>query len=280
MREHTITKIREMLSSDDRTVVSQLKEKQRHSFRSLQESRRASFATGNTSRDKQTVRAAALRAGIRDSSAIRALADIITSNPDAIFSPRMLGKIARGSVSAALGGGFDPKYRIPKYHGVLSKDASSLERIGGPIGTKLYKAGRALQNAESWFTPWDPDAGDAGLGVPQREYTRGSAFDPSNARGRRDQCIKQRINVPGEDKFYIGYEMGTPGYERCMSNSANANEVAKLQQALRRPGVAEKIPDLARELGIDPDEYLKHKRADMQYRGRAWRKAVQGHRSR
>lgn len=282
MREHTVTKLREMLSQQDRSVVSELKEKQRHRSRSLSESR-LSFVTGNPSRDKQTVRAAAVRAGFKNPADIRALADAITANPDSVFSPKMLGNfgmIARGAVSAALGGGFDTDYELPAQHGVLSHTASSLERIGGPVGTNIYKAGRKLQSAEKWFTTWDPDVGDSGLGVPQREYTRGSAFDPHGARGRRDQCVKRRISVPGEKPFFVGYEMGTPGYERCMNDRQRSDEIAQLQRVLKKPGAAAKLPDLARELGIEPEEYLKHRRADMEYRGRFWRRAVQGQRAR
>jgi hypothetical protein len=278
MREHTITKMRQMLSHQDNTMLSELKEKQRHKFRPLSEAR-LPFMSGNPSRDKQVVRRAALQAGFKSTNLIRSLADVLTTTPDAILNPSTLaamGALSRGAISSMLGGGFDPDYRVPEKHGVLSHTASSLERIGGKVGTSVYKTGRTLQKAEKWFVPWDPEMGEEAVGKRAKNYSRGSAFDPQT-RGRRDDCVARRISVPGEQPYYVGYQMGTPGYERCMASSESDEyqKVKELKRLLSRRENAEKLPELVRQLGMEPEEYLKHRRADMEYRGRIWRRGAQ-----
>lgn len=278
MKEHTINVVRQMLSDQDRGMLTDLKEKQRHASRSLQEAL-PSFFRASPSRQQQMARAAAQKAGITDQNAIRQLTAILQNDPGAILKGSFWGQAGGAVASALVHGKADTNYRVSDVGGTLSREASSLERVGGSAATGAYKVGRALQKAEKWLTPWDPEQGDPTMGIgPRNNYGRGSAFDPSQNRGARDQCIVKKVNTPG-GPMYIGHKMGSPGYEKCMSGDGDdASNVRELQRVLKRPGVSSKVSDFVANLGMDPDMVLQRTTSDVTHRGRVFGRAVQAFR--
>lgn len=276
MREHTITVMRQMLSHRDRDELAGLKEKQQHRSRPLTEAR-LPFFSNNISTKKQAIRAAAREAGITGSADVKALTNELIANPQALFKGSFWQKLGRGMASAVTHGKFDSSYRVPDKGSTLSREASSLERVGGPIATGIYKGGRALQNLEKRLTPWDVNQGSNI--APARKYSRGSAFDPAGNRGDRDKCTAKRIDMAGGKPVFVGYNMGSKEYERCMSGGG-AEGVGELKRVLSRRSVASKLPAFVKALGIDPEYYLKRQRADIEHRGRTWGKAAQEFRGR
>ena len=278
MREHTVTTIRQMLSSQDSDVVASLKANQQHKFRSLSETRISFIDPKKTTKTLQDVRIASPEAGLKDQAAIKGIANLLSGHPKALFNPKFWNSIGRGSISALLHGKFDPNYKIPGSGGTLSKNASSLERVGGPLATGAYKAGRALQKAEDWFNIHDPDAGEGQFAA--RSYSTGSAFDPRGARDQRDACSAKKFKAPGQEPVVIGYTMGTPEYEQCMEpNSSGWRELENSKNVLSRSSVLAKLPDVMKNLGIDAETYLKHRQAEVDYRGRKWSRKSADHRA-
>jgi len=230
-------------------MLSALKAQEQHKRRMLSEARIpfAKPTAGGKVFSKPNIRAAASRAGVTDRRAVSALIDVLTLHPHAVLNSAFWKQVGAGAASFFLHGTFDPNYSVPEVGGAMSHRASSLERIGGQIGTGAYKAGRALQKAEKWFNTSDPDA--------RRFYSRDSAFNPTRS-GAIDACIKRRVGIANGPDAYIGYDMGTREYEQCVNNPQAQDEVN-----IRRNAKHYKhLPGVLRELGVDPDRYMKMKR--------------------
>ncbi len=242
-------------------MLSDLKEKERHKKRTLSEAIRfASPSAGGKVFSRANIKSAASRAGVTDQRAIQTLMDVLTLHPEAVLNVAFWKQVGAGTASLFLHGTFDPNYSVPEVGGALSHRASSLERIGGQIGTGVYKAGRTLQKAEKWFNIEDPDA--------RRFYSRDSVFNPTRS-GAVDACIKRRVDIRGGPDAYIGYDMGTLDYERCVNNPRMQDEV----NARRNAKHYKHLPGVLRELGIDPDRYMKLKRHEFtRKRGKSARK--------
>jgi len=240
-------------------MLADLKEKEQHKFRSLHEVRRK-FARMRSSAmrlfTKKEVADASRRVGIKDRGEIAGLQELLVHHPDAILNVNYWKSIGKGAASAFFYGKADIDYSPAKEGGPLSRDASSLERIGGSVGTGVYKAGRALQKAEKWFDIKDP----AGRRLRGKKFSPGSAF---GARGDDiDKCISKRVGMHGGKFVYIGHEMGTAGYERCLDDE---NEKDKLAD-MKSKRYAEHLPEILRELGVDPDKYMKHRAGTLTHR--------------
>jgi len=254
MREHTITKMRDLLSDRDKEVLSDMKEQVRHRCRSLQEARMFLNRAASAGKffNRGAVQQAAVRAGVTDQKAIRVISDLLANRPEAVLNLAFWKKMGRGAASAVLHGKFDPNYKAPKRGGALSWEASSLERIGGAVGTTTYRAGRALQKAEKWFNIEDPDQ--------SRSYSRGSAF--GSRAGAVDACAKKKVFTSDGRTAYIGYDMGSPEYERCMSDPSEQSNV----NVRMNDKYYKHLPDVLKELGVDPDKYISHKRDEFTYK--------------
>lgn len=254
MTEHTITKMRELLSSKDSEMFADMKATVRHKFRPLQETQKLNRGFGGGAAiNRQNIKTAAAAAGVTNKRAIEAITNLLVAHPEAVFNSVFWKKMGSGAASAFLHGKFDTEYKAPEEGGALSRHASSFERVGGKLGTGAYKAGRALQKAEKWFNVTDPDQ--------TREYSRGSAFSHAR-RGAVDACIKRRINIRGGADSYIGHEMGSPGYEKCMSDPSEQRDM----DIFRKTQYAEVLPKVLQQMGYDPATYLKTKRDEMAFK--------------
>jgi hypothetical protein len=248
-------------------MLADLKEKEAHKFRNLNEARKRFARAHGAVRKlftKRQVKEAATRAGVKDQRELKGLVELLTLHPDAILNSAYWKKMGSGMASAFLYGKFDSEYKPAREGGAMSKDASSLERIGGSIGSGTYKAGRALQKAEGWFDIRDP----ANRRYRGHEYSAGSAFSPQRT-GAIDSCISKRVGLHGGKFAYIGHEMGTAGYERCLGDT---DEQRALDAQKGKAAHKEHLPAVLRELGVDPEKYMKRRGDEFAHRRKRYSK--------
>ncbi len=245
MKENIVTKMRELLSSRDSEMLSDMKEKVRHKYRTLQERSRAKL---NPSRNvgiseiTQDVTAASIGRAVKDlrihnDKAVGLMLGVIENDYKTLFNPVFWRDIGRGASSFLLHGKFDVGYKHPEVGGAMSREASSLERIGGTLGTSVYKAGRTLQKAEKWFNIEDPEDRPTGTGYAR--YSRTSAF----GRARKDDidsCVKTRVSYGGGID-YVGHVIGTPGYEKCLGDETEKSNNDRIKRAADVKQEREKI---------------------------------------
>jgi hypothetical protein len=239
-------------------MLSDMKAKVRHKYRALQEGARVNLHKQDGVGDvmqkitAKNIRAAAKDAGIHNRSVVDGVVIALTKHPETILNSKFWKDIGAGSASFLLHGKFNTDYKAPKIGGAISRKASSLERIGGTLGTGVYKAGRNLHRAEKWLNIDSPDDRREQDASGGGRYSQGSAF----SRYRRDTvdaCAKKRVSWGvGSEKTYIGHVMGTPGYEQCLTNPEEQREIGRVKD---NKEVLKAMPKILDILGYNHEKY-------------------------
>lgn len=243
MKEHTITTMRQLLSNQDTEMLSALKDKEQHKYRDLMEVRGRQLKTlrvGGKLITKEKIHQAASEIGM-DPQRAEAL---LLGHPEMVFNPKFLG----AQVSRMLG--------VPNKTMQQWRDASPLERIGGPIGTAAWKLGRAAEKAEKWlhFTPAEQRQTISGYAA--REQTAGSAFGPAANIDRT--CIGRFTITPRGRPAIVGPMLGSDEYYRCRNDPTYHRYWKDFSHAED----ADKVPELVSKLGLEPDRYMQQRKQE------------------